>query len=144
MKIKLKKLRKNAIAPKYQTKHSAGMDLHAAIDKPIVLKPTEIYAVPIGIAIEIPEGYEMQVRGRSGLALRHGIASAAGVGTIDADFRGEIHVILINNGTADFEIKPGDRIAQAIVAKYERVNWDETKELNETERGSNGFGSTGK
>jgi dUTP pyrophosphatase len=144
MKIKLKKLRKDVIVPKYQTKHSAGMDLHAAIDKSIVLKPKEIYAVPIGVAVEIPEGYEMQVRGRSGLALRHGVAPAAGVGTIDADFRGEIHAILINNGIADFTIHPGDRIAQAVVAKYERINWDETKELNETERGTGGFGSTGK
>jgi dUTP pyrophosphatase len=144
MKIKLKKLRKDAIVPQYQTKHSAGMDLHAAIDKPIVLKPKEIYAVPIGIAVEIPEGYEMQIRGRSGLALRHGIAPAAGVGTIDADFRGEIHAIIINNGVADFVINPGDRIAQAIVAKYERVDWGEAKKLNKTDRGSKGFGSTGK
>jgi len=144
MKIKIIKLRPNAILPKYQTKHSAGMDLHAAIDEPIVLKQRDIYAVPVGIAVGIPEGYEMQVRGRSGLALKHGVAPAAGVGTIDADFRGEIHAILINNGKSDFVINPGDRIAQAIIAKYEKAVWQEVKELNDTERGVKGFGSTGK
>ena len=102
MKIKIKKLRDNATVPEYQTEHSAGMDLHAAIDEPIILRQGDIYAVPIGIAVGIPVGYEMQVRGRSGLALKHGVAPAAGVGTIDADFRGEIHAILINNGKSDF------------------------------------------
>ena len=144
MKIKIKKLRTGAILPNYQTKHSAGMDLHACVEKPITIKPSETYAVPTGISVAIPEGYEMQIRGRSGLALKFGIGPANGVGTIDADFRGEVCAILVNNGKDDYVINPGDRIAQAIITKYEKAEWNEVDKLNETVRGSSGFGSTGK
>jgi dUTP pyrophosphatase len=144
MKIEVKKLRPDAVLPKYQTEHSAGMDLCACIDEPIILKPNERYAVPTGISVSIPTGYEMQIRGRSGLALKYGVSVANGVGTIDADYRGEIHAILINRGEDDFVINSEDRIAQAIITKYEKVEWREVKELDETARGAGGFGSTGK
>jgi len=143
MEIKIKKLRDNAILPKHQTEHSAGMDLHACIDKEIRIKPGDIFSIPTGIAVGVPEGYEMQIRGRSGLALKYGIGLANGVGTIDADYRGEVCAIMVNNGKKDFIVKPGDRIAQAIISKYEKVKWSLVKELSETERGSKGFGSTG-
>lgn len=142
--IKVKKLRENVILPRYQTDHSAGMDLHAAIDRPITIKPSETFAVPTGISVAIPQGYEMQIRGRSGLALNFGVCPANGIGTIDADYRGEVCAILINNGKVDFVINPGDRIAQAVIAKYERTQWEETKKLGKTDRGAGGFGSTGK
>jgi dUTP pyrophosphatase len=144
MKVKIVKLKPEAKIPKYQTKHSAGMDLHACIDKPINLKPHEVYAVPTGISIALPAGYEMQIRGRSGLALKHAVSPANGIGTIDADYRGEICAVLVNNGKQDFVINPGDRIAQAVIAKYEVTDWQEVEKLDETERGSDGFGSTGK
>jgi dUTP pyrophosphatase len=144
MKIKIKKLREDAILPQYQTEHSAGMDLHAAVTKPIIIKANETFAVPTGISVAVPEGYEMQIRGRSGLALKFGVGLANGVGTIDADYRGEIHAILINRGTEDFVINSGDRVAQAIISKYEKAEWAEVEELDETGRGTGGFGSTGK
>jgi dUTP pyrophosphatase len=144
MKIEVKKLRPNAVLPQYQTKHSAGMDLHACVEEPMILKPNERFAVPTGISVSIPTGYEMQIRGRSSLALKNGVSVANGVGTIDADYRGEIHAILINKGENDFVINPGDRVAQAIISKYEKVQWQEVKELDETTRGTGGFGSTGK
>ncbi|HOR23080.1 dUTP diphosphatase [Candidatus Saccharibacteria bacterium] len=143
MKIKIKKLRDNAVLPKYQTEHSAGMDLHACVDKVIRMKPGDIFSIPTGIAVAVPEGYEMQIRGRSGLALKYGIGLANGVGTIDADYRGEVCVILVNNGKKDFIVKPKDRIAQAIIGKYEKVEWSLVIELSATKRGSKGFGSTG-
>lgn len=129
--------------PAYQTEHSAAMDLLAAIDEPVTLQPMQRQIIPTGICIALPEGYEAQVRARSGLAIKHGIALANGVGTIDADYRGEIGVILINFGQDDFTVNPGDRIAQMVIARYERVEWQLVKELNETKRGSGGFGSTG-
>lgn len=144
MKIEIKKLREGAILPKYQTKHSAGMDLCASVDKPITLKPGERIVVPTGISIALPDGYEAQVRGRSGLAIKSGIGIVNGIGTIDADYRGEIGVIIINHGQSDFMINDGDRIAQMIITKYQKVDWQEVKELNDTERGAGGFGSTGK
>lgn len=144
MKIEIKKLREGAILPKYQTKHSAGMDLCASVDKPITLKPGERIVVPTGISIALPDGYEAQVRGRSGLAIKSGIGIVNGIGTIDADYRGEIGVIIINHGQSDFMINDGDRIAQMVIAKYQKVDWQEVKELNDTERGAGGFGSTGK
>jgi dUTP pyrophosphatase len=144
MKIEVKKLRKDAVLPQYQTEHSAGMDMCAAIDNPIIMKPGERYLVPLGIAVAIPEGYEAQARPRSGLAIKHGISMINSPGTIDADYRGELQVILINHGQEDFVINPGDRIAQMVVAKFERAEWEEVKQLNETERGAGGFGSTGK
>jgi dUTP pyrophosphatase len=143
MKISVTKLRPSAQLPEYQTQHSAGMDLHADIPKALVLKPRERYAVPTGIAIALPEGFEAQVRGRSGLAAKHGVTIANGIGTIDADYRGEIHAIVINHGQEDFTIEPGMRIAQMVIARYERAMWDVVDELDETARGKAGFGSTG-
>jgi dUTP pyrophosphatase len=129
--------------PAYQTEHSAAMDLLAAIDELVTLQPMQRQIIPTGICIALPEGYEAQVRARSGLAIKHGITIANGIGTIDADYRGEIGAILINLGSEDFTINHGDRIAQLVVAKYERVEWLQVDELDETERGSGGFGSTG-
>ena len=144
MKIKIKKLRDNAILPQYQTKHSAGMDLHAAIDEPIILKPGDRAIIPTGISIALPEGYESHIRSRSGLAAKHGIGLVNGMGTIDADYRGEYGAILINHSQEDFTVNPGDRVAQLVINKYEKVDWDLVTELDKTERGAGGYGSTGK
>lgn len=143
MKMKIKKLRKNAILPKYQTKHAAGMDFYAAIDKPITIKPMQPAIIPTGVSVVIPVGYELQVRCRSGLAFKHNIGMMHGLGTIDADFRDEMKVLLFNYGTEDYVVEPGERIAQAVVAKFEAVEWQEVNELDKTER-KGGFGSTGK
>jgi dUTP pyrophosphatase len=144
MKVKIQKLRPDAVVPQYQTEHSAGMDVCAAIDEPIVLKHLERVIVPCGFALAIPPGYEVQVRARSGLAAKQGIGLVNGVGTIDADYRGELGVILINYGKDDFVINNGDRIAQIVVTKYEHAIWDEVETLDDTVRGIGGFGSTGK
>ena len=130
--------------PEYATVNSAGMDLKANIDEPIVLGPLERQMVPTGLYLALPEGTEAQVRPRSGLAAKHGISVLNSPGTIDADYRGEVKVILINLSNEKFVVQPGDRIAQLVVAKYERVEWDEVATLDETERGEGGFGSTGK
>ena len=143
MNIPIQLVRKGPSLPAYQTGQSAGMDLAAAIDEPIVLAPHERVVVPTGIAIALPEGYEAQVRGRSGLAAKHGVMPANGVGTIDADYRGEIGVILLNTSTEPFTIEPAMRIAQLVIARYERAEWVEVENLDETERGKGGFGSTG-
>ncbi len=143
MKINITKLRDNAILPEYQTEHSSGMDLHAAIEKPVTLKPLERAVIPTGLTIALPNGREAQVRARSGLAAKHGIAMANGVGTIDADYRGEIGVILINLGQKTFIVEPNMRIAQLIIAKYEKITWQEVKTLEKTNRNQGGFGSTG-
>lgn len=129
--------------PQYHSEHAAGMDLLAAVDEPVVLVPGARAIIPTGLCIELPPGHEMQIRGRSGLAAKHGVALANGVGTIDADYRGEIGVILINHGDEPFTINRGDRIAQAIVAKYEAVQWEPVEVISETKRGAGGFGSTG-
>ncbi|AIF81899.1 deoxyuridine 5'-triphosphate nucleotidohydrolase [endosymbiont of Acanthamoeba sp. UWC8] len=129
--------------PSYATINSAGMDLTAAIEEDITLKPLERKAIPTGIAIALSEGYEAQVRPRSGLALKSGITVANAPGTIDADYRGEICAILINLSDKDFVITRGMRIAQMVIAKYSKVNWNIVEELPETERGAGGFGSTG-
>lgn len=130
--------------PKYQTLSSAGMDLRAHLETPVTLHPGERQLIPTGLYIELPEGYEGQVRPRSGLALKHGITVLNSPGTIDADYRGEVRVILINMSNESFEIINGERIAQLIVAKHERVEWLETEVLEESTRGEGGFGSTGK
>ena len=130
--------------PEYATPLSAGMDLRAAIDTSITLAPLERAMVPTGLYVELPAGYEMQVRPRSGLAAKHGIAVLNSPGTIDADYRGEIKVILVNLSNTPFEIVPGERIAQAVVAKHERVEWQQVDSLEQTERGAGGFGSTGR
>jgi dUTP pyrophosphatase len=119
------------------------MDAHACLDEPMTLQPLERAMVPTGLAFEIPEGYEMQVRARSGLSIKHGIAMVNGVGTIDADYRGELNALVINLGQEAFTIEPGMRIAQLLVTKYEKVSWQPTETLSETERGAGGFGSTG-
>ena len=130
--------------PAYATPLSAGMDLRANLDNPIVLKPMERCLVPTGLYIALPEGYEAQVRPRSGLALKKGIGVLNAPGTIDADYRGEIGVILVNLSAEDFTVEDGERIAQMVVARHERVEWDETDSLDATERGAGGFGHTGR
>lgn len=129
--------------PAYETEGSAGMDLRANIEEAIVLKPLERTIVKTGLFIALPNGYEAQVRPRSGLAAKKGITVLNAPGTVDADYRGEIGVILVNLSNEDFTINDGERIAQLVIAKHERVNWLEVSELNETERGAGGFGSTG-
>ena len=142
--VKIKKLEKFfGSLPEYATEHSAGMDLIAANEQPITIKAGEIQLIPTGIAIALPDSFEAQIRPRSGLAVKHGITVANSPGTIDADYRGEIKVILINLGKEDFIIEKGMRIAQMIIAKYERILWEESSALEETMRGSGGFGSTG-
>ena len=130
--------------PEYATSGSAGMDLKANTTEPIVLGPLERQMIPTGLYIALPEGYEAQVRPRSGLAAKYGVTVANSPGTVDADYRGEIKVILINLSNEKFVINPGDRIAQMVVARYERVEWNEVATLDETERGEGGFGHTGK
>ena len=144
MKINVKRLRDEVELPVYQTEHSAGMDLAATIDEPVVIAPHERAVIPTGIAIALPAGYEAQVRGRSGLAAKFGVMPANGVGTIDADYRGEIGVIILNTSNEPFTVEPGMRVAQLVIAKYERAEWVEVDDLNETARGAGGFGSTGK
>ena len=129
--------------PSYATVGSAGMDLKANTDTPISLKPMERYLFPTGMHIQLPEGYEAQIRPRSGLAAKYGITVTNCIGTIDSDYTGEIKVSLINLSTDTVVIYPGERIAQMVVAKYEKVSWTEVAELDETERGGGGFGSTG-
>ncbi len=142
--VKVKIVNKsNNDLPKYSTEHSAGMDLRAFLEEDVVLKPLERFLVPTGIYIELPEGYEAQIRPRSGLAVKHGISIVNSPGTIDADYRGEIKVILINLSNDDFVIKSGERICQMIIQKYEKADMIEVEELNETERGAGGFGHTG-
>jgi dUTP pyrophosphatase len=130
--------------PQYATAHSAGMDLRANLETPIVLKPLERCLVPTGLFIELPVGFEAQIRPRSGLALKKGITVLNTPGTIDADYRGEIGVILINLSAEEFKIEDGERICQMVIAAHERAEWEVTDSLNETERGAGGFGHTGK
>jgi dUTP pyrophosphatase len=129
--------------PAYATAQSAGMDLRANLESPIILKPMERAMIPTGLFIELPVGYEAQVRPRSGLAAKHGITVLNTPGTIDADYRGEIKVILVNLSNEAFEIQHGERIAQMVIAKHETVQWEEVDTLSETERGAGGFGSSG-
>ncbi|NOY49501.1 MAG: dUTP diphosphatase [Chlorobi bacterium] len=130
--------------PKYETEASAGMDLRAELNESIVLKPLQRTLVPTGLFIELPVGYEAQVRPRSGLAFKHGLTVLNTPGTIDADYRGEIKVILVNLSSTDFEIKDGERIAQMIISAHVRANLEEVEVLSETDRGAGGFGHTGK
>jgi len=129
--------------PEYKTALSAGMDLRANVSEPVILEPLDRKLIPTGLYVEIPEGYEGQVRPRSGLALKHGISCPNSPGTIDADYRGELGVILINLSKENFVINDGDRIAQLVIAKHETVIWKEVTELQETERGLGGYGSSG-
>lgn len=130
--------------PQYATPLSAGLDLRANLEAPVTLQPMERRLVPTGLRIALPEGYEAQVRPRSGLALKHGITLLNTPGTIDADYRGEIGVIMVNLSTEPFTVEDGERIAQLVIARYEQAEWQETDVLDETERGEGGFGHTGK
>lgn len=131
-------------APSYATEGSAGVDLKANIDDPITLTPLQLVVVPTGLRIALPKGTEAQVRPRSGLAAKHGITVLNTPGTIDADYRGEVGVILINLSDKDFVINPGERIAQMVLARYERFEWEEVEQLDSTSRGEGGLGSTGR
>lgn len=141
--LKIKRVKNNIEIPKYQTEGSSGMDLCAAIDNVIIIPPFQRVYIPTGIAIELPIGYEAQVRPRSGLSSKHGITLVNCVGTIDSDYRGEIVVPLINLSNSAYSISPRERIAQMIIAKYEKVGIKEVDELSTTQRGAGGFGSTG-
>jgi dUTP pyrophosphatase len=130
--------------PEYKTAFSAGLDLMANLDNPITLKPLQRALIPTGLFIELPEGYEAQIRPRSGLAANHGITVLNSPGTIDADYRGEIKAILVNLSDSEFIINHGERICQMVVAKHETIKWADVHVLNESDRGEGGFGSTGK
>lgn len=143
MKIHIKTLHEKASYPEYQTEHSAGMDVVACLEEAIMIAPHERAIIPTGVAIALPPGYEAQIRARSGLAAKYGIMPANGVGTIDADYRGEVGVILLNTSNEPFTVEPGMRIAQMVVARYETVEWQHVDELDETVRGAGGYGSTG-
>ena len=142
MKIRIKRLREHAALPRYMTAHAAGMDLSAALDEVLELAPGKRALVPCGFAIAIPEGYEGQVRPRSGLALKHGLSIPNAPGTIDSDYRGEVCVLVINLGEEAVRIAPGDRIAQLVISPVTRAELDEVESLDDTSRGSGGFGHT--
>ncbi|CAN5142149.1 dUTP diphosphatase [soil metagenome] len=129
--------------PAYETVNAAGMDLRAVLETPVSLKPMERRLIPTGLYMELPEGFEAQIRPRSGLAFKHGIGIVNSPGTIDADYRGEIKVLLINFSDVEFEINTGDRIAQMIIARHEKISWQQVEILNETSRGAGGYGHTG-
>jgi dUTP pyrophosphatase len=143
MMINIKVKSESGALPEYETPGSAGVDLRAHIKEPVTLKPGKRALIPTGLKMEIPEGYEGQIRARSGLAVRHGIALVNGVGTIDSDYRGEIKIALINLGEEDFVVEDGDRIAQMVFSSYERAAFEISRELSETERSIGGFGHTG-
>lgn len=142
MKIKVINKSKHEL-PEYKTAFSAGMDLRANLEASVLLKPLERKIIPTGLYIEIPPGYEGQIRPRSGLAIKHGISCPNSPGTIDADYRGELGVILVNLSKEDFTINDGERIAQLVIAKHETIVWEEVGELSETVRGTGGYGSSG-
>ena len=141
--MKIRMTSKSGKLPEYKTKGASGFDISAYLDAPLVLGPGERALVPTGLFIEVPEGYEAQVRARRGLAVKHGIGLVNGIGTIDSDYRGEIRVPLINWGDEEFRIESGDRIAQVIIVSYEKVEIELSDELSDTERGEGGFGHTG-
>lgn len=143
MAIKIIKLNQNAIIPAYQSAGAAGLDIHACLDVPKTLAPLERAMIPTGLAVELPPNTELQIRARSGLSIKNGITMVNGIGTIDSDYRGEIGVLLINLSQEPFVIEPGMRIAQMVLARYEKVVWQETNSLVETDRGAGGYGSTG-
>lgn len=143
--MKVRVINKSAnILPEYETILSAGMDLRASIEETIILQPMQRVLVPTGLFIELPAGFEAQVRPRSGLAFKYGVTVLNSPGTIDADYRGEIKILLVNLSDKAFEIKNAERIAQMIVAKHERVEWELAEDLTQTQRGEGGFGHTGK
>ena len=143
--MKINIINKSGLAlPQYETAHAAGMDLRAYTGEQIVIKPFQRMLVPTGLHIELPVGYEAQIRPRSGLAYKHGISIVNAPGTIDADYRGELKVLLINLSDVDFVINNGDRIAQMVIARHETISWEPVEQLNETARGEGGYGHTGK
>lgn len=141
--MKIKLITKSGNIPEYKTKGSSGMDLKAAISEDMTLLPMERRLIPTGIFIEIPQGYEGQVRARSGLSIKHGICLINGIGTIDSDYRGELKIPLVNLGNEPFKISNGDRIAQLVIMKYEKADIDIVTEISESTRGEGGFGHTG-
>lgn len=142
--MKVKVINRSAYGlPQYETGQAAGLDVRANITESITLGPLERALVPTGLYVELPEGYEMQVRPRSGLAAKHGLSLVNSPGTVDPDYRGEIKVILVNLSNTPYELKPGERVAQLVVARFTRVEWENVEVLGETERGAGGFGSTG-
>ncbi len=141
--LKILKLQNNKLIPEYKTEGSSGLDLAAAIDEPVVIKPLERTLIPTGIKVEIPRGYEIQVRARSGLSIKHGITLINAIGTIDSDYRGEICVPIVNISNEPYTISPNERIAQMVVCKIEQPQIIITEELSQTQRGVGGFGSTG-
>ena len=143
MRIKIINKSDNSL-PEYATEYSAGMDLRANLQQPVTLQPLERALIPTGLFIELPVGYEAQIRPRSGLAVKHGISVLNSPGTIDADYRGEIRVVLVNLSNDEFVINHGERICQMVIAKHATVEWDESNELGVTDRGEGGFGHTGK
>jgi len=143
IKVKIVRLKEKASLPAYATVHAAGMDVSACLDAPVTVEASSSALIPTGLAIELPEGYEAQLRPRSGLALRHLISLPNSPATIDADYRGEVGVILINHGREPFTVNHGDRIAQMVVSKVDRVAFEEVDSLSDTERGEGGFGHTG-
>lgn len=142
--VEFKKLRPDAVIPAYMTAGAAGLDLSAALDEPMEIRPGERRLVPIGLAVAIPPGFEGSVRPRSGLAIKHGITLVNAPGTVDSDFRGQLQVIVINHGTEPFVIRHGERVAQMVIAPVAHADVVEVETLSETERGSGGFGSTGR
>jgi dUTP pyrophosphatase len=144
LRVAVKILRPGAVIPGYMTDHAAGMDLHAALDAALQLQPGQRVLIPTGLALALPPGYEGQVRPRSGLALKHGLTLVNSPGTIDADYRGEVGVIMINHGQETVSIAPGERIAQLVVAAVNRVEFELIEQLPETERNAGGFGHTGR
>jgi dUTP pyrophosphatase len=142
--LRIRRISAHAHVPQYHSDHAAGLDLHAAIENAITLQPGEIRLIPCGFVMAVPVGYEAQVRPRSGLAARHGISMPNAPGTIDADYRGEVQVPLVNLGHEPFTLKPGMRIAQMIIAPVARCEVEEVEELDDTPRGAGGFGSTGR
>ena len=143
MNVSIQKLRDDAIIPEYQTEHAAAMDVHACIDQPMTVQPLERVMVPTGLAFELPEGTEMQVRARSGMSIKHGMTMVNGIGTIDADYRGELNILMINLSQEAFTIEPGMRVAQLLVSRYEKVEWKTVDTLSESERGAGGLRSSG-
>lgn len=143
VRVQIKKLRPDAIVPRYMSEDAAGLDLAAAIDEPLRIDPRERVAIATGLALAIPSGFEGQVRPRSGLSFRKGLTVVNAPGTIDADYRGEVKVLLINLGAEPVMIEPGERVAQLIIAPVTRAELDEVAELSDTARGAGGFGSTG-
>jgi len=141
--VKFKKLDERAVIPEYKTKGSAGADLYAVLDQPIIINPTERVLIDTGLAVELPVGYELQIRPRSGLALKYGLTVLNTPGTIDSDYRGNIGIIVVNHSSEPYTVNPGERIAQMVINKYEIANFTEG-ELSKTERSAGGFGSTGK